>query len=265
MLIAQISDHHVREPGVRYQGVVDSNRMFAQALAHLDTLDRRPDLIVLTGDLVDHGRPAEYREVRRLLAATTTIPWLAMAGNHDEREAFRAAFHDQACLPREGPLHFCVDDHPVRIVAVDSCLPGLHHGQVDAAALAWLDDTLARQPTKPTLLMLHHPPFMSGIPYLDAYRCMDTEGLEAVVRAHPQVERVLCGHVHRSMLRRWAGTVVCTAPSTTTEICLQLRPDAAPASVVGPAGCLLHLWDPAHGMVSHVSHIGAFEGPYPFA
>jgi 3',5'-cyclic AMP phosphodiesterase CpdA len=265
MLIAQLSDPHVREPGVRYQGVVDSNRMFAQALAHLDTLDRRPDLIVLTGDLVDHGRPAEYQEVRRLLAATTTIPWLAMAGNHDGREAFRAAFHDQACLPREGPLHFCVEDHPVRIVAVDSCLPGLHHGQVDAAALAWLHDTLARQPNKPTLLMLHHPPFMSGIPYLDAYRCMDAEGLEAVVRAHPQVERVLCGHVHRSMLRRWAGTVVCTAPSTTTEICLQLHPDAAPASVVGPAGCLLHLWDPVHGMVSHVSHIGAFEGPYPFA
>jgi 3',5'-cyclic AMP phosphodiesterase CpdA len=264
MLIAQLSDPHVREPGALYQGVVDSNRMFAQALAHLDALDRRPDLLVLTGDLVDHGRPAEYQQVRRLLAATD-IPWLAMAGNHDEREAFRAAFHDQACLPREGALHFCVDDHPVRIVAVDSCIPGLHHGRVDAAALAWLDATLAAEPAKPTVLMLHHPPFVSGIPYMDAYRCMEPEGLEAVVRAHAQVERVLCGHVHRSMLRRWAGTVACTAPSTTTEICLQLRPDAPPASVVGPAGCLLHLWDPVHGMVSHVSHIGQFEGPYSFA
>lgn len=263
MLIAQLSDPHVREAGVLYQGVVDSNRMFAEALAHLETLDRRPDLIVLTGDLVDHGRPAEYQEMRRMLA--TTIPWLAMAGNHDEREAFRAAFHDQAYLPRAGALHFCVDDYPVRIVAVDSCIPGLHHGLVDAAALAWLDATLAREPAKPTVLMLHHPPFMSGIPYMDDYRCIETEGLEAVVRAHPQVERVLCGHVHRSMLRRWAGTVVCTAPSTTTEICLQLRPDAPPASVVGPAGCMLHLWDPVHGMVSHVSHIGRFEGPYPFA
>jgi 3',5'-cyclic-AMP phosphodiesterase len=264
MLIAQLSDPHVREAGVLYQGVVDSNRMFAQALAHLTTLDRWPDLIVLTGDLVDHGRPAEYQEVRRLLAATT-IPWLAMAGNHDEREAFRTAFHDQAYLPRAGALHFCVDDYPVRIIAVDSCIPGLHHGRVDAAALAWLDAALAQEPAKPTVLMLHHPPFMSGIPYMDDYRCMETEGLEAVVRAHPQVERVLCGHVHRSMLRRWAGTVVCTAPSTTTEICLQLRPDAAPASVLGPAGCLLHLWDPVHGMVSHLSHIGRFEGPYPFA
>ncbi|WP_235514765.1 hypothetical protein [Acidovorax sp. Root217] len=158
-----------------------------------------------------------------------------------------------------------MDDHPVRIVAVDSCIPGRQHGRVDAAALAWLDAILSEARDKPTLLMLHHPPFMSGIPYMDEYRCMDADGLEAVVRAHPQVERVLCGHVHRSMLRRWAGTVVCTAPSTTTEICLQLRPDAAPASVVGPAGCLLHLWDPVHGMVSHLSHIGRFEGPYPFA
>ncbi len=264
MLIAQLSDPHVREAGVLYQNVVDSNRMFAEALTHLHALDRRPDLIVLTGDLVDHGRPAEYQEVRRMLEATT-VPWLVMAGNHDEREAFRAAFHDQAYLPRAGALHFCVDDYPVRIVAVDSCIPGLHHGLVDAATLAWLDATLAREPAKPTVLMLHHPPFLSGIPYMDDYRCIETEGLEAVVRAHPQVERVLCGHVHRSMLRRWAGTVVCTAPSTTTEICLQLRPDAPPASVVGPAGCMLHLWDPVHGMVSHVSHIGRFEGPYPFA
>lgn len=264
MLIAQLSDPHVCEPGMLYQGVVDSSRMFAQALAHLDTLDRRPDLIVLTGDLVDHGRPAEYQVVRRLLAATT-LPWLAMAGNHDEREAFRAAFHDQACLPREGPLHFCVDDHPVRIIAVDSCLPGLHHGLVDGAALAWLGEALAREPAKPAVLMLHHPPFMSGIPYLDAYRCMETGGLEALVRSHPQVERVLCGHVHRTMLRRWAGTVACTAPSTTTEICLQLRPGAQPASVVGPAGYLLHGWDPVHGMVSHGCTIAPAEGPYPFA
>lgn len=264
MLIAQLSDPHVREAGVLYQGVVDSNRMFAEALAHLHALDRRPDLIVLTGDLVDHGRPEEYQEVRRLLAATP-IPWLAMAGNHDEREAFRSAFHDQVCLPRTGPLHFCVDDYPVRIIAVDSCIPGLHHGQVDAAALAWLDTALSEARDKPTLLMLHHPPFMSGIPYMDTYHCMEPEGLEAVVRAHPQVERVLCCHVHRSMLRRWAGTVVCTAPSTTTEICLQLHPDAAPASVVGPASCLLHLWDPVHGVVTHLSHTGRFEGPYPFA
>jgi len=264
MLIAHISDPHVRPQGVLYQGVADSNRMFVEALAHLHALDRRPDLIVLTGDLVDEGQPPEYAMLRQLLEASA-IPWLVIPGNHDHREHFRAAFRDHAYLPRSGPLHWCVDRHPVRLIALDSCVPGQHHGQIDAAGLAWLQRTLAQDTTTPTLLLLHHPPFESGIPYMDSYRCVDTQALEALVRAAPNVERVLCGHVHRTMLRRWGGTVVCTCPSTTTEIHLQFAPDATAQSHIGPRGAWLHLWDPVQGMVSHLSHIGNFAGPYGFA
>lgn len=264
MLIAQISDPHIRPAGQLYQGVADSNRMFGEAIDHLHALDRRPDLVLLTGDLVDEGRPEEYAQARRLLAKLE-IPYLVIPGNHDRRENFRTAFADHAYLPVEGALHYCIDEHPVRIVALDSCVPGHHHGGVDAQGLAWLQRTLEAHRAKPTLLMLHHPPFVSGIPYMDTYRYMDTPPLEAIVRGAPNIELVLCGHVHRTMLRRWAGTVVCSCPSTTTEIDLQLAADAPPQSHIGPRGCMLHLWDEAHGMVSHVSHIGAFAGPYGFA
>ena len=265
MLIAQLSDPHIRAEGELYQGVVDSNRMFAEALAHVHALDRRPDLLVLTGDLVDEGRTDEYRMARRLLSASR-IPFLVMPGNHDHRENFRAAFGgDHAYLPKAGPLHWCVDDHAVRIIGLDSCVVGKHHGHIDAEGLAWLARTLARDTVKPTVLMLHHPPFMSGIPYMDAYRCMEAQPLEDVVRSAPNVELVLCGHVHRTMLRRWGGTVICSCPSSTTEIDLQLRADAPPQSHVGPRGCMLHLWDERHGMLSHLSHIGDFAGPYAFA
>ncbi len=264
MLIAQLSDPHVRPEGMLYQGVATSNRMFAQALAHVHALDRRPDILLITGDLVDDGRPEAYTMVRQLLSASR-IPFLVIPGNHDDRENFRAAFCDQPYLPAEGPLHWCVDNHPVRFIGLDSCAAGKHHGHVDARALAWLARTLAQDTAKPTVLMLHHPPFVSGIPYMDIYRCMKTQQLEDVVRAASNIELVLCGHVHRTMLRRWAGTVVCACPSTTTEIDLQLAADATPQSHVGPRGCMLHLWDEAHGMVSHLSHIGAFEGPYGFA
>ncbi len=91
------------------------------------------------------------------------------------------------------------------------------------------------------------------------------QALAAVIAAAPNVEAVLCGHVHRAMLRRWAGTVVCACPSTTTEISLQLRPDAQPQSYLGPRACMLHLWDAANGLISHISYIGKFDGPYPFA
>lgn len=66
------------------------------------------------------------------------------------------------------------------------------------------------------------------------------------------------------MVRRWAGTIVATCPSTTTEIALRLSPEAEPQSYMGPPACLLHLWDPAHGLVSHTSYIGKYAGPYPF-
>ena len=263
MLIAQISDLHVRPRGELYKGLVDSNHLFSEAMAHLHQLDRRPDLVLLTGDLVDEGHPDEYAMLTTLLGELK-LPYLVLPGNHDHRENFRAAFAGHTYLPKHGPLHYCVDDHPVRIIGLDSCQPGLHHGHIDAEGLSWLQTTLAHDPLKPTVLMLHHPPFVSGIPYLDAYRYLEADALEAVVRTAPNVELVVCGHVHRSMVRRWAGTVVVACPSPATQIALQLQSDARPQSFIGPAACMLHLWHPAHGMVSHTSAIGPYPGPYPF-
>jgi 3',5'-cyclic AMP phosphodiesterase CpdA len=264
MLIAQLSDLHVRARGALYQGVVDSNARVAQAIEHLNRLDRRPDLVLVTGDLVDQGHPDEYAMVRALLERLG-VPYLVIPGNHDDRETFRAAFSDHRYLPEQGPLHYCVDDYAVRIVALDSCVPGKHHGHIEAEGLSWLSSRLEQARDKPTLLMMHHPPFVSGIPYMDKYRYIDAGPLEEVVERFPQVQILLCGHVHRSMLRRWAGTVVCTGPSTTTQIDLQLTPHAPPQSHAGPRGYMLHLWDEAHGLISHTNLISDDAGPFGFA
>jgi 3',5'-cyclic AMP phosphodiesterase CpdA len=264
MLIAQLSDTHIRAHGHLYQGVVDSNRMFSEALEHLYALDRRPDLVLLTGDLVDQGTPDEYSHARVLLERLD-IPLLIIPGNHDHRENFRVSFADHSYLPNRGPLNYCVDDYPVRIVALDSCVPDMHHGRVDDDGLRWLAQVLQQDVRKPTVLMMHHPPFVTGIPYLDRYGCLESDKLASVVERFSNVEIVLCGHVHRPMLRRWGGTVVCACPSTTTEIALRLDPNATPQSHVGPRACMLHLFDEEHGFVSHASQIGEFLGPYPFA
>jgi Icc protein len=263
VLIAQLSDVHVRPRGQLYKGVADSNRMLGEAIAHLHGLDRRPDLVVLTGDLVEKGRPDEYSAALEILGELT-IPYLVIPGNHDHRENFRAAFAGHAYLPRQGPLHYCIDDHPVRIVALDSCPPGRHHGHIESAGLSWLRSTLEADSRKPTVVIMHHPPFVSGISYLDEYRYIEAAQLEAVLRSFSNIEAVLCGHVHRPMARRWAGTVVLACPSTTTEIALQLSPGAEPQSYLGPPACMLHLWSPAHGLVSHTSYVGRYPGPYPF-
>jgi Icc protein len=265
MLIAQLSDMHVRPEGVLYQGVVDSNAMLAAAIAHVNALDPRPDLVLLSGDLVDHGTSDEYAMLARLLAALK-VPVLAIPGNHDEREAFRRAFAGQSWLPASGPIDYAVGDRgTMRIVALDVTLPGLHHGAVSEPGAAWLDRVLAAEPERPTVVMMHQPPFDIGIPYLDLYSCRDGERLAAVVARHPQVERIVCGHVHRFMQTRFGGTMLCTAPSTTTAIALRLRPDAEPASHLEPPALLLHHWQPGSGLITHFVPIGTFPGPYPFA
>jgi len=144
-------------------------------------------------------------------------------------------------------------------------LPGLHHGAIDEAAARWLDAALAAEPERPTIVMMHQPPFESGVPYLDAYLCRDGGRLVEIVARHRCVERIVCGHVHRFMQLRFGGTMLCTAPSTTAAIALQLRPDAQPASYVEPPAMLLHHWRRKVGLVTHFVPIGTFPGPYPLA
>jgi Icc protein len=263
MLMAQISDLHVRPAGVSYKNAVDSNRMLEDAIVHLNGLDPRPDLVLITGDLVDEGQEAEYAELRRLLAGLA-IPHLLMPGNHDDRARLAHAFPEHDYLPKLGPKHYAIDRHPVRIVALDTTVPGDHHGFVDDAGVAWLDETLAAKKDAPTVVLMHHPPIVSGVPYLDKYMCRKPERIAAVIARYKNVERVLCGHVHRPILQRWAGTMLCSCPSTATQIGLQLRPDAKPQSWREPPACLLHLWRDGV-LVTHTSYIGRFEGPYPFA
>lgn len=263
MLIAQISDLHVRPKGQLYRGVVDSNAQLNSAIRHLYQLDRRPDLVILSGDLVDEGNPDEYAQAAECLSRLT-IPYMIVAGNHDNRHNLCNAFPLHSYLPSRGPLHYCIDDYAMRIVVIDTCSPGVHHGGVDSAGLSWLQTTLCADIQKPTLVVMHHPPFLSGIPYLDGYRYADSAPMEAVLRGFQNIEAVLCGHVHRTIVKRWAGTVIISCPSTATEIALQLNKNAKPQSYLGPLACMLHLWSEEQGLVSHLSHIEHAAGPYPF-
>jgi hypothetical protein len=113
--------------------------------------------------------------------------------------------------------------------------------------------------------MMHQPPLLTEVPYLDEYRCLGADRLARLVARFPAVERVLCGHVHRHMMARFGGTLLCSAPSTATAIELAPLPGAPPRSFLEPPGFLLHHWAPGREMVTHLLPIGSFPGPYPFA
>ncbi|MDZ4087054.1 MAG: phosphodiesterase [Tabrizicola sp.] len=262
MLIAHLSDPHLCPPGALYQSVLDPAPRFARALAQASSF--RPDLLILSGDLTEHGDAASYAHARDLLAALP-CPVLAIPGNHDDREAFRAGLSglpNLVPLPATGPLH-AIAEGVVRVIGLDVTVPGDHRGQVTPDHAAWLDATLRSAPDTPTLLVMHQPPFVTGIGYVDAYRCFGDTLLAQVLSDHPQVIRLLAGHVHRFTLTSFAGRPALTAPATATSLALRLAPGAKPASFTEPPAMLLHLWRDG-GLVSHLQAVGKFPGPHPF-
>lgn len=277
MLIAQITDMHILAAGKLFHSPrrafpadagsdwshIDTAAHLARAVAELNAHDPRPDVVLLTGDLTDHGGPEEYANLRALLAPLA-VPAYLIPGNHDDREALRAAFADAEYLPRNGFLHYVVEDYPVRIVALDTNIPGEHPGELCAARLQWLDATLAAAADRPTVVMMHHPPFATGIEHMDRSALREPEAFAAVVARHPQIERILCGHMHRTISRRFAGTVVGTAPGTAHQLLMDINPDSRAHFTFEPPGYQLHLWRDGDGLVTHTAVFGNWPGPFPY-
>jgi 3',5'-cyclic AMP phosphodiesterase CpdA len=264
-LIAQISDLHLKAGQRLTYGVVDTLGALRRAVDHLNRLHPRPDIVVISGDLVDFGRPDEYAVLHPELARLE-MPCYLVPGNHDNRQHLLAAFADHAYLPMSAgaPLDWVVEEHPVRLIGLDTTIPGAHGGQLLDSQLFWLDEQLARRPDAPTLLILHHPPFISGIGHMDREPFINASALEQVIARHPQVERLLCGHLHRPMQRRFGGSLSCVCPGTSHQIVLDLQQTAPAHFNLEPAGYLLHRWQAQQGLVTHNAVFGEYPGPYPF-
>jgi 3',5'-cyclic AMP phosphodiesterase CpdA len=261
MLVAHITDTHITSPGTRFYGIVDTAGALARAIAAINRLDPSPDLVVLTGDLVESGKPEEYAHLNSLLAPLR-MPLLAIPGNHDARDPMREAFAGDAYLPRHGFLNYAIQGYPLRIIGLDTLRPGEGGGAVCSERLRWIGNALAAAPDQPTLVLMHHPPFITGIHRMDQIGLDGSAALAEVIRRHPQVERILCGHLYRPIEARFAGTVAGTAPSTAHQIVLDLRKDAPVSFALEPPGYQLHCWREDSGLVTHTASIGDWPGPY---
>jgi 3',5'-cyclic-AMP phosphodiesterase len=265
MILCQISDLHIKAHGKKSYRVVDTAESLRRCIAQVNALRQRPDVVVFTGDLVDFGHPDEYAMLRSLLSPLQ-MPYYLLPGNHDEREALRAAFPEHTYLRQSETerIDYVIEQHPVRIVALDTVIPGQSNGALPPASLQWLDDVLAKQPLRPTVIVMHHPPFKTGIGHMDKIGLAEPQALAEVVSRHPQVERVLCGHLHRPIQVRFGGTMASTCPGVAHQVVLDLSEEAASQFVMEPPGFQLHVWDQDVGMISHTAVIGQFDGPYPF-
>jgi 3',5'-cyclic-AMP phosphodiesterase len=263
MLIAQMSDMHIKPEGKLLYNRIDTAGYLERAVAHILRLDPQPDIVIATGDLVDGGKPEEYALLRRLLAPLA-MPLYLIPGNHDARDEMRAAFPDHTYLPARGFLQYAVEGLKVRLLALDTLVVGKPYGELCEERLAWLEARLGEQ-DRPTLVFMHHPPFECGIAAFDMARLnIGGERLAELVRRHPNVERIMCGHVHRPIQMRWAGTLASIAPSTAHQATLDLHDEARLSMTMEPPAIALHQWRPGSGLVTHVSYIGEFGPTRPF-
>jgi len=266
-LLVQLSDPHITRAGQHLFDRIDTRSAFAQALQRLPTLSGTVAGVLITGDLCAEGRPEEYAMLRHALA-DLAVPVHLVAGNHDDREQLAQAFPEIASrCPRlpGNPLCYASDIDRYRLVVLDSSLPAVPYGGLDHAQLDWLEQTLAAEPARPTLLALHHPPFASLIARLDRMGLQrGAPELEAIVRRNPQVERVLCGHLHRALTVAYAGTVAQCAPSTAHQMDLEFAAEADLKYVMEAPALIAHAWGAQGALVSHQVPVAPGDGPFAF-
>jgi 3',5'-cyclic AMP phosphodiesterase CpdA len=207
-------------------------------VAWVGSMRPRPDAVLVSGDLADNASDAEYELVRELLAPLEASLYV-LPGNHDDRRALRSHFGVPGA---DGdPVQYSVDLGPLRLVMLDTTRPGEDPGALDAERLSWLDAELARAPELPTLLAMHHPPLVTGMPAWDelGLPAADRRALGEVIERHRQVRRLVAGHVHRTITAELAGRAVLTVPSTYVQARLNFDSEEIELAAE-PAGFALH-------------------------
>jgi len=214
-ILLHLSDTHLRAPATpRLFDTVDGAARLEETIGLIEASGVRPDAIVVTGDLADLGEADAYACLRALLepfAQRIGARVLWVMGNHDERGAFRASLLDEASDLR--PVDRVDELDGLRVVTLDTSVPGRHHGEVRDAQLSWLADVLATPAPLGTILAMHHPPVPSVLPLAASVELRDQSRLAAVLRG-TDVRTIIAGHLHYSTFATFAGIPVSVASST---------------------------------------------------
>jgi Icc protein len=262
MLIAQITDSHVDVPGILAYGRIDARAALRKALNQIAALNPRPDLILHTGDVTQHGNLAVNKDVRAMLEETG-IRYCAIPGNHDETEHLRGAYADTTWMPKSGFLHYVLEDLPARVICLDSKIEGEVAGTLCEARLGWLSAQLKAGGNRPTMIAMHHPVFRIGRPISDSRPFRNAAAFVELVSRYPNVSLIIAGHVHCTLQARVGHAVAIAAPSTSFQFAMDRRPESVIAVSGEPPGFYVHDWKEGFGFTSNYTTIGDFGTPQP--
>ncbi|NEX47295.1 metallophosphoesterase [Pseudotabrizicola algicola] len=240
MLIAHLSDLHISAGAPETAPVRrDAPDMARRVIADLLALPQRPDAVVITGDVADGGSVADYALVREILAPLP-MPVFVVPGNHDKRGPMRAAFGGTIPFAAPDTLHFEAQLAGLRLIGLDSLVPGRVEGALDGTQLDWLEQRLAST-ADPVFLLLHHPPFPTGNAHWDASALRAGAGrLGRILRARTAPLRLLCGHVHQAFHSQWAGHYAAVGGSPAFQYGFGFDGDTEPPLIDAPYAYWLH-------------------------
>ena len=208
VLLVHLSDTHF-DNGPR------ASERAARVMAYLETLDDSVDAVLVTGDIADHGTPAEYAEALAVLSSRHRV--LLCPGNHDVRGPYREVL---VGTTGEGPVNVLHEVAGVVVAMCDSSVPGEDWGRLDDETLAWLDEALTRTREQPALVAFHHPPVLLHNDLIDGLRLRDAQPLADLLGRHPQVAAVLVGHAHAAAASTFAGRPLLVAPGVVSTLLL---------------------------------------------
>lgn len=264
----QITDTHIVARGALAYGRSDTAIALQRAIetinAKLPVLDDI-DCAIVTGDLTDHGTAEEYAHFASLMGALD-LPWRAVPGNHDRRDAMRAAFSDTSWMPKEGPIQWAQDFGPFSVIGLDTPLEGARHGDLSPEGFAFLDAALSAIGDQPAVIATHHPWMHSGIPAMDADNLRNGAVLMDRLESHPGPVRMISGHIHRAMTGQ-IGRITCQiAPATCHAVSTNHQTGPDPELVLEPGAVTVYRWQASIGcgLVSDTIPSGRFSGPWPF-
>ncbi|AZV78915.1 phosphodiesterase [Parasedimentitalea marina] len=260
--ILQISDTHIMKEGALVSRRLDTFDALSRLVGHIGDIRDQVgpiDAVLLSGDVSDDGSNDSYVRAKALLAPLD-LPTYVIPGNHDARDPMRAAFADH--LPHNGRLNWAHKVGDVYLIGLDTLVEGQGGGTLTPETLAFLSNALSEADGAAVLLALHHPPFASGIDFMDTIGLSNAHDLSDTVTGYNGELRIVCGHIHNLMVANIAGHTAMSAPSPSSTFPYDLRSNAPVGFMTLEGGCLLHRWNSGFRSVRIGPVSGA--GPYPF-
>ena len=237
--LIQITDTHILPPGEVLYGEVDTARHLDETVQSINRMRPLPDVVIITGDLVERGDKVGYRYFIELIKPLK-MPVFVLAGNHDNPSVMSEVFAATPCFPvSDSTFQYAIEDFPFRILILNSHGDDTELPEFGDQRLAWLADQLD-QSHEPTLIAIHHPPMMTGIELIDMGGPEWYQGLKSVLAEHDHVKLLICGHCHTDLCGRIGSVPVYMAAATAHQLIATRGLNIAPAAVAAAAPPTLH-------------------------